>query len=391
VNPTKPAAVEPHLRRAAIATAVVFATSGALFASWVSRLPTIRDRLGAGEAELGLALLAPGVGALALMPLTGRLCQRVGSRRVVAASATLAAGLMAALALAPTTLVFGATLFVLGMGYGAWDVAMNVHGSAVERRAGRPWMPRYHACWSVGGLAGAGLGALLARGGVPVFAHFAVAAAATVALLFAALGHFLPDLPAAAARARSRGAGPRVLTPHLAAVGALTLCATMIEGAASDWLALFLTDVRGATASVAAAGYATFACAMAAGRFGGTAVSERLGRDGAVRAGALVVFAGIGLALLGPSLPTAFAGVALWGLGISLVFPAAISTSGETPGRPAEAIAAVSTIGYGGFLVGPPLLGLLAEQVGLARALLTLLVPAASVGVLASVLRPRPR
>jgi MFS family permease len=128
---------------------------------------------------------------------------------------------------------------------------------------------------------------------------------------------------------------------------------------------------------------------MAAGRFGGTAAAERFGRDGAVRAGGLVVFTGVALTLLVPALPAAFLGVALWGLGVSLVFPAAISASGEMPGRPAEAIAAVSTIGYGGFLIGPPLLGLLAEHVGLARALLTLLVPAGAVGLLASVLRSR--
>jgi fucose permease len=180
-----------------------------------------------------------------------------------------------------------------------------------------------------------------------------------------------------------------VLTGRLLVVGVVTLCATTLEGAAADWLALFLTDERGATASLAAAGYAVFAVAMAGGRFAGTAVAERLGRHGAVRAGGLVSLAGVLLTVLGPGLPAAYLGAALWALGVCLVFPAAVSAGGETPGRPADAIAAVTTIGYGGFLVGPPLIGLLADRVGLGRALLVLLVLAGGIAVLAPAVRSR--
>ena len=180
-----------------------------------------------------------------------------------------------------------------------------------------------------------------------------------------------------------------MLTGRLLVVGVVTLCATTLEGAAADWLALFLTDERGATASLAAAGYAVFAVAMAGGRFAGTAVAERLGRHGAVRAGGLVSLAGVLLTVLGPGLPAAYLGAALWALGVCLVFPAAVSAGGETPGRPADAIAAVTTIGYGGFLVGPPLIGLLADRVGLGRALLVLLVLAGGITVLAPAVRSR--
>jgi fucose permease len=182
---------------------------------------------------------------------------------------------------------------------------------------------------------------------------------------------------------------PRVLTGRLLVVGVVTLCATTLEGAAADWLALFLTDERGATASLAAFGYAVFAVAMAAGRFSGTAVAERLGRDGAVRAGGLVSFAGVLLTVVGPGLVSAYLGAALWALGVCLVFPAAVSAGGEAPYRPADAIAAVTTIGYGGFLLGPPLIGLLADQVGLGRALLVLLVLAGGIAVLAPAVRSR--
>jgi fucose permease len=180
-----------------------------------------------------------------------------------------------------------------------------------------------------------------------------------------------------------------VLTGRLLLVGVVTLCATTLEGAAADWLALYLTDDRGATASLAAAGYAVFAVAMAGGRFSGTVVAERLGRHGAVRVGGLVSFVGVLVTVLGPGLVSVYVGAALWALGVCLVFPAAVSAGGEAPERPADAIAAVTTIGYGGFLVGPPLIGLLAEQVGLGRALLVLLILAGGIAALAPAVRSR--
>jgi predicted MFS family arabinose efflux permease len=400
------AAADPRLRRAALATAVVFAVSGFLLASWVSRLPATRDRLGASAAELGLVLLAPGVGSLLSMPFSGRWCRRFGSRRVVGAATVAACAVLAALAAVPNLVTLGLGLFVWGSFYGSWDVAMNVHGSAVEQRAGREWMPRYHACWSVGGIAGAGFGALAAHAGSPLALHFTVVAVVCAALVALALRSFIedrveaveaagstpgasdPDPPLPAPEPSGPGRG-RVLTGRLLLVGVVTLCATTLEGAAADWLALFLTDERAATASLAAAGYAVFAVAMAAGRFSGTAVAERLGRDGAVRAGGLVSLAGVLLTVLGPGLAGAYAGAALWALGVCLVFPAAVSAGGETPDRPADAIAAVTTIGYGGFLVGPPLIGLLADQVGLGRALLVLCLLAGGIAALAPAVRSR--
>ena len=392
---------DPALRRAALGTALVFAMSGILLASWVSRLPATRDRLGAGEAELGLALLAPGFGSLVVMPFTGWLCRRFGSRPVVAATALAAAAALVALALVPSLAALGLTLFVWGSLYGGWDVAMNVHGSAVEQRAGRDWMQRYHACWSVGGILGAGLGALGAHLRAPLVLHFAAAALLTAVLVLIALSTFVDEREAVAGRHGRAGRGgrgqdprrprsvARVLTPGLKLVGLVTLCATTVEGAAGDWLALFLTDARGATASLAAGGYGAIALAMAAGRFSGTTVIELLGRDGAVRAGGMVSVAGIAVTVLGPNLPVAYLGALLWALGVSVVFPAAMSAGGEAPDRPADAIAVVATIGYGGFLLGPPLIGVLAERVGLGRALLVLLVLAGAIAALAPAVRSR--
>ena len=425
IGARRAAAAEPRLRRAALATALVFAVSGFVAATWVSRLPATRDRLGASAAELGLVLLAPGIGSLLSMPFSGRWCRRFGSRLVVAATTVAACAVLVALAVVPNLVALGLGLFVWGSFYGSWDVAMNVHGSAVEQRAGREWMPRYHACWSVGGIAGAAFGALAAHTGSPLALHFSVVAICCVALVALALRSFIEDRvevvahppgpapgvpdphppvpgPPVGERSPRRDSMPagvhsptpgprraRVITGRLLLVGVVTLCATTLEGAAADWLALFLTDERGATASLAAAGYAVFAVAMAAGRFSGTAVAERLGRHGAVRAGGLVSLAGVLLTVLGPGLAGAYAGAALWALGVCLVFPAAVSAGGETPGRPADAIAAVTTIGYGGFLIGPPLIGLLADQVGLGRALLVLCLLAGGIAALAPAVRSR--
>jgi predicted MFS family arabinose efflux permease len=379
-----------RLRRAALGTALVFAVSGALLGTWVSRLPATRDRLHASPAELGLVLLAPGIGALVSMPTTGWFCRRFGSRAAVAATALPNCALMVALAVVPSLPALGVALLAWGLLYGAWDVSMNVQGSAVEQRAARAWMPRYHACWSVGSIAGAGLGALAARADLPLTVHFGLAGAVGAVLVLAGLKVFVEDRHGAGTPpAHHRTAWRALLTPRLLAIGAITLCSVIVEGAAADWLALYLVDVRHTSASVGAAGYTAFACAMAAGRFAGTPVTERLGRAGAVRAGGLTSVAGVVLTILAPWMPLVYLGTALWALGICLIFPATISAAGESPDRPTDAIAAVSTIGYGGLLVGPPLIGILAEHVGLGRALLVLILLAGAISALAPASRER--
>jgi predicted MFS family arabinose efflux permease len=387
---TSPALVPPparELRNAALATAVVFAVSGGLFATWVSRLPAVRDRIEAGTAELGLALLCIGVGSLTCMAFTGRLCARYGSRAIVLATALPGCAMLAVLAYVPSVEVLAAALFLWGASYGAWDVAMNVHGSAVEQLADRAWMPRYHACWSIGGILGAGLGALAAGLSVPVAVHFGVIAVVFAVAIALATRRFIPDRATAEAPGTDRGddapARPRLLTGALVAVGLLTACATCIEGAAADWVALYLTDDRGAEPSAASGGYAVFAVAMAASRLSGTGIIERLGRVTAVRCAGVLTVAGIATTLTAPGLIGSYVGVLLWGMGVALVFPAAMSRAGEAPGRSADAIAAVSTIGYGGFLVGPPLVGILAAHVGLGDALWSLLVLALGIVALA--------
>jgi predicted MFS family arabinose efflux permease len=381
---------EGRLRGAALATAATFLLSGVVFGTWVSRLPAIRDVLGANTAELGVALLMPGFGALLSMPYMGAACNRWGSRRMVVVFGLLAIAMLPVLALVRTVPELAVVLLVFGLGFGAWDVSMNVQGSAVEREAHRAWMPRYHAGWSVGGIAGAGLGALAARQEIDLFRHFSLAAVASAVLLMTALRWFIGDHrvalreePEAAVVARAR-----LVSTRLLAIGAVTACATCIEGAAADWLAIYLKDDRGVGDAGAASGYMIFAVAMAAGRLLGTPMIERLGREGTLRLAGVLTAVGIGVTVGAPMVAGAYAGAAIWGLGVAVIFPAAMSAGGEVPGRSSEGIAVVSTIGYAGFLLGPPVIGVIANSLDLGRALLVLLVLAAGVLALAPALRP---
>ena len=395
--------------RAVWATRFVFAANGGLFATWVSRIPAVRDDIGATERGLGFALLFVAVGSLAAMPLSGRLVTRVGVRRVLVTCIVTCALGYTALGLAPDLVVISAVLLVLGAGVGVWDVAMNVSAHAVEVRAGRTLMPGFHAAWSIGTVVGAGIGALSAKAGVDPAVQFALCAGLVGVAAVVAV-RAMPDRPAdepvedsaegaaaeggstdvtaedaAAERHLPRVArsGALVRDPRLLGLGLMTFCAAWAEGAANDWLALMLTDDRDASGALAALGFAVFAGAMTLGRAVGNQVVGWLGRVRSLRTGAVVAAVGVTGMLAIDSLPVAYAGAALWGLGISIAFPLAMSAAGETPGRGASAIATVATIGYAGFLVGPPLLGSVAHATSLDAALWTVVLLTAGIFALA--------
>ena len=370
----------PSPRRAAIGTALVFTASGAILGGWVSRLPAVREHLHASPGQVGTALLAFGVGSWVSMPLTGTLVRRLGSRVVVAVDAALTCAGLAVVGRVETLTQLTVTLFFVGVCYGSWDVGMNVQASTVEQRAGKGWMPRFHACWSGGSIIGAAAGALAAARSVDVATHFAVAGALSAVLCGVGLALHLDDRAAAGSRSGRRGG---VLTRRLLLIGVLVLLATIIEGAAANWLAIYFADVRRVSEASAALTFTAFATAMTVGGFVGTPVVARFGRAWAVRITGLLSAAGVLLVVFAPGLPLGCTGAVVWGLGVCLVFPAGISAAGESP-RPAESIAAVSTIGYGAILLGPPLIGRLADHVGLGHALL---VPA-GLGVVVALLAP---
>lgn len=381
--------------RAVWATRIVFAANGGLFASWVSRIPAVRDNLGADERGLGFALLFTAVGSLLAMPMSGRMVARYGARRVIAACVILSVLALPALGLAPSLVWLSAVLFVVGAGVGVWDVAMNVGAHEVETRAGRTLMPGFHAGWSLGSVAGAGLGALAARVGVSPAWHFAIVCAAVGAVTLVSL-RWMPDGRAQHDPADAAGehhiptpARPVIRDVRLIGLGVMTFCAAWAEGSANDWLALLLADERGASGAAAALGFAVFSAAMTTARVAGNWLVARLGRLPALRGGAVLAGLGVVLLLAVPELPVAYAGAALWGLGIAIAFPLAMTAAGETPGRGPAAIAMVSTIAYSGFLVGPPLIGTIAHSTGLGNALWLVVGLTGGMLALSGTARPR--
>ena len=376
-------------RRAAVATCVVFAANGLLYASWATRIPDVRDRLAVGPAVLGFALLALAAGSLVSMPLTGWACRTWGSRAITLLCALVASPVLIGVAFVPNALGLGLVLFAMGLFWGAWDVSMNIQGHHVEQALGRALMPRFHAMWSLGSIAGAAIGSGLAALRLPVWLHFVLAAAVAMAMGVWSTARFLPDRsvqPAAQDQADHLPAW-KVLNLRLVLIGVLVLCSTVGEGAAADWLALFFRDERDAAPGVAAAGFTAFTIAMTVGRLLGTTAIERFGRVATLRLAGVFTVTGVAITLTCPWTAATFVGALFWGLGLSTVFPGGVSAAGDGAPRPPDAIAAVSTVGYAGFLLGPPAIGVIAEHTSLSVGLWFVALMGAGITVFASAAR----
>ena len=377
------------LRAATGATYAAFVGSGIAFASWASRIPQIRDGLHLKPSALGLVLLAIAGGSLVALPLSGLVIARVGSRRTVRAMATLLGAALSVVAvgyllgLAPVV----AGLFLLGFGNGAWDVAMNVQGAAVERHLGRSIMSRFHAGYSLGTVAGAFVGAAMVALGVPVTAHLLAVAVLVIVVVPRAAQRFLPDTAEAAAgkpdRPLAGWAEPRTLV-----IGLFVLAFAFAEGAGNDWISVAVIDGYHLPAAVGSLAFAAFLTAMTLGRWFGPALLDRHGRVPVVRLLAMIGIAGLLLFVFSPTTPLAFVGALLWGVGVSLGFPIGMSAGADEPARAAGRVSVIASIGYCGFLAGPPLIGWLGDHVGVLRALTTVAGLLALAVLLAGSVRP---
>lgn len=357
----------------------VFFLNGVLVASWFVRIPAVQERLSLGEGALGVALLGSAVGAMAAMPAAGWLISRFGSRPVVLGAGLCLGASLLLPALAPGLLALTLALVALGASNGALDVSMNAHGVAVEKGYGRQILSSFHAAFSLGGLAGSALGGLAAAWGAGVFSHFLAVSALSALAFFPAFAAMLP------AGADAGGGGPafRWPTRALLGLGVVSFCVLLGEGAMADWSAVYLEDTLGTGAGLAAAGYAAFSLAMTAGRLAGDRLNRRFGPVALVRSGGALAAAGLGISLAVAHPPAALAGFACAGLGFSIVFPVALSAAGHSGDMPpGSAIAAVSTAGYLGFLVGPPAIGFLAELLGLGGALYLVVALSATIALL---------
>jgi MFS family permease len=373
-----------RLRAARAAVAALFFLNGAGTANWVVRIPAVQDRLRLSEGALGIALLGVAAGALVAMPLTGRVIARHGSRPASRLAAIAFAGALALPALATNLTLLTLALVLFGVANGALDVAMNGQAATVERRYGRPIMASFHALFSLGGLAGAALGGSVAAYGVGPVPHLIVAALVVGPAGAWATRRMLP------ANADATPNSPSFARPTraLLALGVIAFCVLLGEGAMADWSAVYLRNVVGAGPGLAAAGYAAFSLAMAAGRSVGDALTTRLGPTRLVRAGGAVAALGLGCALV-PTHPwAAIVGFAAVGAGLSTVFPTLLATAGRLPRQtPGTAIAAVSTFGYTGFLAGPPIIGFVAEAFTLRGGLSVVVLTSLLIVLLAGALR----
>ena len=331
----------------------------------MARIPAAQNRLDLDDAQLGISLLSVSLGAMLAMPSTGWLIRKWGNAFVMRAAAWLLCASLPLLPLAPTMPLLMLALFVFGIGFGLLDVSMNVQAVAVEARHGLPIMSSFHGVFSIGGLVGSASAGAIAGRGVPPGPHL-LGVAVLLLMLTLPAGRFLLATTAHSEEGSVFARPPR----SLLALGVLSFCVLLSEGAVADWSAVYLENVLGSSAAVAAAGYAAFSLAMAAMRFGGDALTVTLGAVRLVRFGGLVAGLGLGAALVIGTTPTAIVGFACMGAGLAASFPIALGAAGRTPGlAPGAAIGAVATLGYTGFLIGPALIGLIADSAGLRASL----------------------
>ena len=358
-------------------------------ATWVTRTPAIRDELGASIEAMGLVLLGLSIGSMLGIVGAGALVRRLGTRPLILLGGALPViGMVLVALLAPAQVPAGvwAGLFLIGFGSGVAEIGLNVEAAAVERHIGRPVVPVLHACFSLGTVVGGVVGIAMTAARTPVAVHLLVGAVVMAALAAFAARNLQP-LPRAAAQTDGADAADAVgasrvttatrrsvITVQLALIAVITLAMAFAEGAASDWLPLLMTTDHDATEAVGSLVFTGFALAMLVGRSAGTPLVTRLGRGRVVRLCAAVGGIGVLLVVVSPSPVVTAIAAAVWGLGIALGFPLAISAAGDHPTDGDRRVSVVATAGYIAFLVGPPLLGFVGEHLGLQAAMLVPLV-----------------
>jgi predicted MFS family arabinose efflux permease len=374
-------------RRARVATSVIFAVHGAVTGTFAARVPWVADHVGTGAGGLGIALLMPGLGALAAMPLSGRLTHRFDLRSLVRVLIVLWTMALLLPALATSLPLLCVTLIIYGAAAGLADVAMNAHAVLVEERLGRSVMSGFHGWWSVGGLAGSAVAALAARAGLGAPVHFALTTAALIVIALLASAWLIPHRPEPAT---GEDEPPAFALPSRAVlpIGLIGLCAVFAEGASLDWSAVYVRDLLHSPASVAATTVSIFSICMAVARFGGDWVVRRVGPVAAVRLSGVCATAGALIVVLGNRAPLVIAGFGLLGVGIAVVVPLVFAAAGKLPGQPGRNLAGVAGIAYGSGLIAPGVIGGIAHVSSLTVSFTLIVALTAVMGLGAVVLRP---
>ncbi|MFF3660268.1 MFS transporter [Streptomyces olivochromogenes] len=382
------------LRAARIATFVYFSLCGTLMGTWVVNIPAIEERVGITHATLGGLLVLLGLGAFLGMQVAGRLTDSLGARVVVPATGVLCSAALVLPGLPQEPWTLAGALLVFGFCNGCLDVSMNAHAVHVEKAYGRPVMSAFHATFSVGGVLAALVGAATASAGLSPAAGMAAMGALGIAIALVTARALLPTAPTSADTGAAGRTEPAPAAEHrgtsrrIWVLAALALMVMLCEGAANDWSALHLKDVLGAPASTAAFAYGTFAATMTIGRLLADHLVARFGSMAILRYGAATAAVGITIVTVSPWIWAAFAGWALFGLGLSGCVPQLFSAAGHAdPSAAGANVSRVAGLGYVGMLAGPAAIGWLTHLVALNHAFVLLILLCAITAVAAGILR----
>ena len=355
------------IKVARLAVLAAFSFNGLILATWVSRIPAVQSKLEMSEGTLGLVLMGISAGVIVALSMAGGLVGRFGSRTMTMAGAIGLCFVLPLPALMPNTMALFAALFIFGAFLSTMDVAMNAQAVAVENMAEKPLMSSFHAFFSIGGLAGALLGAGLVALGLSVLNQFLLVALFSLAAILFCGRYLVQD--SGEEEEREGGSIFRLPPRPLWALGAVAFCVAIGEGSMGDWSSVYLIKVLGTTQAFAALGFAAFSATMTLGRLTGDWLALRFAPVNVVRYGGLLASLGLLTAVFANNEYIVLLGFAAVGAGVANGIPLAFSAAGKFSGLTAGAgIAGVATIGYAGFLAGPPLIGLVAEATSLRMA-----------------------
>jgi predicted MFS family arabinose efflux permease len=358
-----------------------FFSSGFIFATWGVHVPTVKAHYGLDEAQLGLALLAAGAGAMFGLTSAGRWIGRHGPRRIAAISGCVYALLLAGLIAMPGYFALMGLLAAFGLVTSVFDVAINTEAAQLEMQSGTPLMSGMHGMFSLGGMAGAASGSAVLAAGMGAQLHLLLVAAAMVLLVAVSSTRMLPKAVATGSAGSAGSADHSFRLPRgpLAVLGVLAALGLIAEGAIYDWSVLYMQQELGSPQKQAALAYAAFSAAMAAARFGGDAMRARFTPVALLRGSGLLAAAAMTLVLLTDLPWLALVGFAGVGIGFANVVPILFGASARVPGvEPASGIASVSAVAYLGFMAGPAVIGLLARASSLTAALYVVVIFAAA-------------
>ncbi len=350
-----------------LAVKIIFFLNGFVHANYFSRLPRIQDQFNIDNGLVGLVLLSSSIGALLAMPFTGWLIIRNGSRRITIFSAYFYCSLIPLIPWMPHLWALIILFFLLGISSGMLDVAMNSQAVMVEKELSKPIMTSFHALFSIGMMVGAMGGSLFTKLGAGLFTHFATITGISLITVFIARYYMIHDKPAV-----REVEGPAFRLPNAAmvSIGVIAFCSMLGEGAMADWSTNYMENVALANPALAPIGLSAFALAMTIGRLFGDGARIRFGDRRLMVVCGLVATAGLTLAIVFVHPFMVIAGLFIVGIGLSAVVPIAYSIAGHTRDLPSGVgLAMVTTVGYSGFLFGPPIIGFIADWLSLRIAL----------------------